>query len=480
MKKFSLYILAAAALIAFPSCQDEKSNAVIPSNPQLPLMTADDLAITPMLASSLDLTDLNNTNTAIPVGRVSKIVNLPEGYDLSFIGTLGREDSYAHKADFPIIFEDSVLYVAPDVLEGAYIEAIGKSAKPKEVYMRVAAYASKGNATVRLGGVDSYYFSSTVNVTPIDLGIVIEDAYGLLGSINGWSVADAVLFDHSGGDVYDNPIFTMVVTITDQQASDGWWWKIVPQSTIAAGNWVDEPNSQFGIAVNGGHELEGNLIPWSEENTNPGAGCINQAGVYILTIDMENQSYEFVPQFDFIWTPGNSNGWNHMECQKLFGKIGGTEFQGFSILDGEFKFTDQAGWSGTNYGAGSEAGTLSTDGGAGNLKADKKALYYAKVDTEKLTYVLTEITSVGLIGDFNGWGGDEAMTSDDDKVFTGTVTLSAGQGFKVRMNGGWDINLGGDVKKLTFGGDNIIAPEAGTYTVTLNLSNVPYTLTLKK
>ncbi|MDE6395897.1 MAG: hypothetical protein K2K84_01340 [Muribaculaceae bacterium] len=479
MKKLSLYILAAAALVAMPSCSDEKTDAVIPTNPQLPLMTSSDLAVTPMLAPALDLTVLNNENTLIPVGQISKCENLPEGYELSFVGTLGREESFVHQADFEMTVEDDVIYVAPDVLEGAYINAIGKSAKTKDVYMRVAAYASKGKASVRLGGEDTYYFSSTVKVTPIDLGIVIEDAYGLLGTINGWSVADAVLFDHEGTDPYDNPVFTMVVNITDQQAADGWWWKIVPQSTIAAGNWVDEPNSQFGIATNGGHELEGNLIPWSEENTNPGAGCVNQAGVYVLTIDMENQTYEFVPQFDYLWTPGNSNGWNHLACQKLFGKIGGTVFEGFAIFDGEFKFTAQADWSGVNYGAGETEGTLSTDGGAGNLKADKNALYYAKVDTEKLTYVLTEITSVGLIGDFNNWGGDEVMTTADNKVYTGKITLGAGHAFKVRMNGGWDINLGGDVKKLTFGGDNVTAP-AGTYTVTLDLTNVPYTLTLTK
>ena len=479
MKKLSLYILAALSLVAMPSCSDEKTDAVIPTNPQLPIMTAEDLAITPVLAQSLDLTALNNENTPIAVGRIDKCLNLPEGYELSFVGTLGREESFAHKADFAMTVEDSVLYVAPDVLEGAYVEAIGKSAKPKDVFVRVAAYASKGTASVRLGGEDVSYLSAPANVTPIDLGIVIEDAYGLLGTINGWSVADAVLFDHEG-DPYDNPVFTMVVNITDQEAADGWWWKIVPQSTIAAGNWVDEPNSQFGIATNGGHELEGNLIPWSEENTNPGAGCVNQGGVYVLTIDMENQTYEFVPQFDYLWTPGNPNGWSHTACQKLFGNIGGTVFEGLAIFDGEFKFSAQPDWSGVSYGLGEEAGKLSTDGGAGNLKADKKALYYAKVDTENLTYSLTEITSVGLIGEFNGWNGDELMTTTDNKVFTGKVTLAAGQGFKVRMNGGWDINLGGDVRKLTFGGNDIVAPADGTYTVTLDLSNVPYTLKLSK
>ena len=59
MKKLSLYILAALSLVAMPSCSDEKTDAVIPTNPQLPIMTAEDLAITPVLAQSLDLSALN-------------------------------------------------------------------------------------------------------------------------------------------------------------------------------------------------------------------------------------------------------------------------------------------------------------------------------------------------------------------------------------------------------------------------------------
>ena len=44
---------------------------------------------------------------------------------------------------------------------------------------------------------------------------------------------------------------------------------------------------------------------------------------------------------------------------------------GFVSLDGEFKFTSEKSWDGVNYGAGAKDGTLSTDGGAGNLKAEK-------------------------------------------------------------------------------------------------------------
>jgi PKD repeat protein len=54
-------------------------------------------------------------------------------------------------------------------------------------------------------------------------------------------------------------------------------------------------------------------------------------------------------------------------------------------------------------------------------------------------------------------------------TWTVTTDLTAGT-FKFRANDGWDINLGGDINNLTFGGDNINA-EAGNYTITLTLTN---------
>ena len=51
-----------------------------------------------------------------------------------------------------------------------------------------------------------------------------------------------------------------------------------------------------------------------------------------------------------------------------------------------------------------------------------------------------------------------------------TTTLAAGT-FKYRANNAWDINIGGDINNLTYGGDNITVAEAGTYIVTLDLSD---------
>lgn len=477
MKKISVILLAALALTA-TSCQDETSKATPTVNPQLPMLTVDDLKVVADAPQSVDLTAYNAADTTVTLARVTRCVNVPRDYELCYIATIAREETYEHVADMTLEMNaDSLLTISADDFEGAYVVAMGKSAKPKTVYYRVAAYAVNGDAQVRIGDPDYYLCEGEVTVTPYDLGIVIEDGYGLLGTVNGWSVANALPMHNSGVSGYDDPLFKITVSVSVEEAESGWWWKIVPQSTIAAGDWVDAPDSSFGPAVNGDDSLEGNLVPRTADQDSQ-AGCIKVPGVYELTIDMENQTYEFVPVYDLLYIVGDPT-WSHKSAPCIGTAPGKTVYKGFAEITGSFKFTSQPDWNGLNYGAGAQAGELSLSGSAANLRVPAKAMYFVNVDTEKLTYSTTAITSCGLIGDFNGWGGQQAMTTTDGgKTWTGRLTVLEGQGWKVRFNDNWDINLGGDLDNLTVDGSNITVA-AGTYDVTLNLAKLPYTITLK-
>ena len=79
-------------------------------------------------------------------------------------------------------------------------------------------------------------------------------------------------------------------------------------------------------------------------------------------------------------------------------------------------------------------------------------------------------TTWGIIGDATagGWDSDQNMTWDSDKkCWTATLTLTDGT-MKFRANGGWDINVGGKIDDLSFGGDNMTV-QAGTYDIELYL-----------
>lgn len=185
-------------------------------------------------------------------------------------------------------------------------------------------------------------------------------------------------------------------------------------------------------------------------------------------------------RYVYLYTPGNSNGWNQGASQPLY-CLDGVHFDGYAILDGEFKFSTQLDWNGTNYGLGDAPGKLSDDGSAGNLSVVPGGLYYCTANLEDLEYTTYHVTTIGVIGDAtpNGWGASTALTSTDNLVWKGVVTFGEGK-FKFRANDSWDVNLGGSYNDLNQGGDDLPSPGEGNYEVTLNLDKIPYSCTLVK
>lgn len=203
-------------------------------------------------------------------------------------------------------------------------------------------------------------------------------------------------------------------------------------------------------------------------------GPTNAYGPYDLTIKPYEKGSEF------LYTPGAANNWSFSGAQMLTTSDFVT-YWGYAVLYAEgFKFTSQADWNGINYGAGEEEGTLSDDSEAGNLTVEEDGLYYCTVNLGNLTYTTSLVSTYGIIGDATpgGWDDETTLTSDDYLVWTGTMTLVPGQ-YKFRANNAWDINLGGSDENLTPGGDNLnFEGEEGEYTVTLDLSTLPYTCTI--
>lgn len=198
---------------------------------------------------------------------------------------------------------------------------------------------------------------------------------------------------------------------------------------------------------------------------------------------------------DVLWTPGNANGWNFDAAMR----IPATEenvYKGYMAVDGDFKFTHQAGWTNPgNYGCGEGfaqdekgvwTGTLIENGG--NFSGVEPGLYWAEVtitnpntanDEEAGTVKLTPIKSVSIIGDFNGWGGDVEMTPEPGFSVWKAENVDLGDGnWKFRMNNDWAFNLGGDtLDNLTQDGPNI--PNGGVHTVIIDFNTLPYSARLE-
>lgn len=81
---------------------------------------------------------------------------------------------------------------------------------------------------------------------------------------------------------------------------------------------------------------------------------------------------------------------------------------------------------------------------------------------EILAWVAADHT-YGIIGGFNGWAEDVAMTDNGDGTWSGEVELTAGTEFKVRADGAWDFSWGDPTTES----GNCVVDADGTYVVTI-------------
>ena len=203
--------------------------------------------------------------------------------------------------------------------------------------------------------------------------------------------------------------------------------------------------------------------------TDDGSFKVDGSAKFIrVQINMATLTYTITPLnfAEYIWQAGNSNGWGS-PAAPLYGPAGDGKYTGFMYLDGEFKFrSGEDNWDAPDWGTGGSDGKLAEQ--AGNLNA-AKGYYKVDVDLGALTYALTPITTIGIVGpaQTGGWGEDTDMAYNPETgAWEATIKLEADE-LKFRANDGWDINWGGSVDALTQGGANIKIAEAGTYFVQL-------------
>ena len=199
-------------------------------------------------------------------------------------------------------------------------------------------------------------------------------------------------------------------------------------------------------------------------------GKFPEVGGTVVAPDFNSGSYPLLN------VPGAYQGWDPASNAGALASKGSNEvYEGFTYFAeaSQFKFA-KGSWD-TNWGDTGADGTL--EPGGENLNA-APGFYRLNVDLNTLTYSLTPI-SWGLIGSATagGWDSDQNMTYDaTEGAWTITADLVAGEA-KFRANDGWDINFGDTGKDalLEYGGDNIVIPGAGNYTIKLYLNRQDYT-----
>ena len=335
------------------------------------------------------------------------------------------------------------------------VDKFGKRPKERDIDATLDAWVSNGATAIKMAT------SETFQVKAIPEAPVIEEGYYLVGDMfatadqNGWTKEAAKAFNHSDKDVYEDPVFT----ITFETTKADQYWKIIPKKNVDGGNiWAA---GVVGPKVDGDASMTGALT-----NGDAKAGKIAKAGKYKLTINMMDYTYtiEEVNYDPFVYFIGATDGWKSSDQKLALVDDAKGVYTGYVYVADpngaglQFKFQRKAGDWNNAIGA----GALSTFSGAATNEGDNigvnagEGVYYMDVNLSEGKINATKVEKMGIIGGFNNWEGDAVMTwNAKEYCFEATNVGVTADGWKFRVNGGWDINLGGSINDLTAGGDNL-------------------------
>ena len=485
MKKILFASIALLSSIAFTSCDQDFNDGIagpLTSPEEKPQTVAfGNGAITPV--ATINMADV--TSETVQVCQIQAPTVTDEnatfkGYTITIDNVV-----YELSANGEMSKEELV-----NIIESAY----GKRPVERSVEAVIRAYfQANGQGLVTV--------SDPVVIKVIPEAPVIEEAYYYVGAANGWGGQDYKL-TNGGGDVYDDPVFTVVVPA---QGGDH-WFKVMPASAFELGSIWDSP-SVVGVYTNGTSDMEGKFIVANNGNDTEGSGanawCIKEDGTadfYKISLNMMDRTYTITPitlgaQYYLV---GAAQGWNSdrasgMTC--MFTPESKSEVSFTTKWTGDhnlkiWSFDDFGDW-GKCYGSltdgdASPAGALTNSNSGAIVCPEGDAIYTITLNFSTMSYTWTKLDNqapteyefISLIGEFNGWGGDFELKQVAPHNWYAEFTQENNGMLKYRANHDWGTNWGfgndGDwnvsegINKIgTNGGGNIYVP-AGTYDVYLN------------
>lgn len=495
MKKYTILPILALAL-GFAACDDVELGTGIPVvNPELPaagpdLVTVAAPADMPAVAQLVTYIDKGEN---VPVAVASAAEGWPEGYGFGATAQVSADESFSSFFTLPVVVNGDNFAIDAAALNEGVRDNISKNPVETELWLRYNVSAVKGNENIVLGGPDTFYGPTKLTVVTTAPRF-IDQKYYFMWSADGndWNQANSSEFTHSDNNVYDDPVFSQILDLSAATVGKGIYWKIFGESYFTNTDY----SSIIGVTDADKNNAKGALDPGATQV----AGFMTLSGPVEFRIDMDNLTFEYKEAIPNFWLAGNGvNGttWDDRQFAMVMWTENYTDYAGYANLYGadqpEFKFSPTNAWNGdfgvsgaleftTNPDTGVLSATGKADGG-GNVKVPAPGLYFISLNYSTRDLTVTAISTVGIIGDFNGWAASEPMTpSADNLTWKATVTMSAGNAWKFRMNNGWDINLGGNMQSLTGFGNpaNLVCEADGTYEITLNLATLPYTATMVK
>lgn len=445
-------LLGMTLLMSMVSCTEDYTDWGNPqSNPKEEAVSFGNGSVTPVDVINLADVKTEKVKVASIVAPTSSNAAYTPNYKINFDG-----QSFDIDADGNMATAELTSYI---------VDKWGKRPTERDIDATLDAWVSNGSTAVKMTT------SATFQVKAIPEAPVIEDGYYLVGdmfnveavgdapAVDGWNTVSAKqAFKHSDKDVYEDPIFT----ITFETTKADQYWKIIPKANVDAGNTDASAAGVVGPKVDGEDSMTGSLT-----NGDAKAGKIAKAGKYKLTLNMMDYTYTFeeVKYDPFIYFIGATDGWKSSDQKLALVDEAKGVYTGYVYVADpngaglQFKFQRVAGSWDNEINAGtfntfSDAATTNENGNIGVNAGE--GVYYFDVNLGEGTIKATKVETMGIMGQFNDWSGDAVMAwNAEEYCFEATNVGVTADGWKFRVNGGWDINLGGSLNNLTAGGDNI-------------------------
>ena len=429
-------------LMSMVSCTEDFTDWAHPqTNPEEEAVSFGDGSVTPVDVINLADVKTEKVKVASIEAPTSSNAAYTPTYKINFDG-----QSFDIDAEGNMATADLANYI---------VEKYGKRPKERDIDATLDAWVSNGSTAIKMATSEKF------QVKAVPVAPVIEEGYYLVGDMfttkahDGWTKEAAKAFNHSDKDVYEDPVFTVSFETTKADQ----YWKIIPKKNIESGDiWAA---GVVGPKVDGDDSMTGALT-----NGDAKAGKIAKAGKYKLTINMMDYSYtiEEVNYDPFIYFIGSTDGWSSSDQKLALVDDAKGVYTGYVYVADpngaglQFKFQRVAGSWDNEINAGAFVnfgGAATNEGGNFGVNAGE-GVYYFDVNLSEGTITATKVETMGIIGGFNSWGGDATMTwNAKEYCFEAKNVGVTADGWKFRINGGWDINLGGSLNNLTAGGDNL-------------------------
>ena len=397
------------------------------------------------------------TITDETVKLFSASVSNPEGAEATYTASITNEDGSKEIA----IKTDENFFCSTAELESAVNALWGRRPVARTIPVKVLAYVKVNGVAIASTG------TTTLTATPN--APVIEEAYYITGTVNGWDNTNTDYeLSNGGADPYENSIFT--VMIPGDKVTGDIEFKVTPKSGLG-GDWSKCLTASDTEGIFATNNAGGNLK----------VAYVKGAKFYRIQFDLMNQTWNGAGLSfgDYFYEIGNESGWGTSHA--LAGPANDGKYKGYYYLNGEFKFKPNAdNWDDDlEYVSGTTTSGTLTDAGGPNCPDPGEGFYEIFLDAGALNYTLTKIESVSMIGGFNEWASDLEMTYNAEEGCWEVTTDQVSGEYKFRANHDWAINWGGDVKGLTQDGANL-SIDGGSHTFKLYLSyNGAHKLTIE-